>query len=61
MSKAQTPEQAAVALLDLVLALSVDPATYGELVQFGTVLPWRDEIAPQAQASSRVVSNTATA
>ena len=61
MSKAQTPEQAAVALIDLVLAPSVDPATYGELIQFGTVLPWRDEIAPEAQASSRVVSNTATA
>lgn len=61
MSKAQTPEQAAVALLDLVLAPSVDPATYGELVQFGTVLPWRDEVAPEAQASSRVVANTATA
>jgi carbonyl reductase 1 len=41
MSQAQTPEQAAQALLDLALAPSVDPATYGELVRFGKVLPWR--------------------
>jgi carbonyl reductase 1 len=41
MSRAQTPEQAAVAVLDLVLAPAVDPAQYGELVQFGKVLPWR--------------------
>jgi NAD(P)-dependent dehydrogenase (short-subunit alcohol dehydrogenase family) len=39
-SHAQTPEQAARAVLDLVLADQVDPATYGELVQFGQVLPW---------------------
>jgi carbonyl reductase 1 len=41
MSQAQTPEQAAEAVLDLVLAPAVDPAAYGELVQFGKVLPWR--------------------
>ena len=40
MSQAQTPEQAAVAVLDLALAPAPDPATYGELVQFGKVLPW---------------------
>ncbi len=39
-SRAQTPEQAARAVLDLILADRVDPATYGELVQFGQVLPW---------------------
>ena len=39
-SRAQTPEQAARALLDLILADRLDPATYGELVQFGQVVPW---------------------
>jgi NAD(P)-dependent dehydrogenase (short-subunit alcohol dehydrogenase family) len=39
-SHAQTPDQAARAVLDLILADRVDPATYGELVQFGQVLPW---------------------
>jgi carbonyl reductase 1 len=39
-SHAQTPEQAARAVLDLVLAGRLDPATYGELVRFGQVLPW---------------------
>jgi len=39
-SQAQTPAQAAKAILDLVLADRVDPATYGELVRFGGVLPW---------------------
>jgi NAD(P)-dependent dehydrogenase (short-subunit alcohol dehydrogenase family) len=55
MSNAQTPEQAAVAVLDLVLSSSPGLETYGELVQFGKVLPWRAEIAPEAQATSRVV------
>lgn len=39
-SRARTPEQAAAAVLDFVLADPVDPATYGELVRYGTVLPW---------------------
>jgi hypothetical protein len=39
-SRAQTPEQAARAVLDLILAGRLDPATYGELIQFGQVLPW---------------------
>jgi carbonyl reductase 1 len=39
-SRAQTPAQAARAVLDLVLADQIDPATYGELVRFGQVLPW---------------------
>ncbi len=38
-SHAQTPEQAARAVLDLILADRPDPATYGELVH-GQVLPW---------------------
>jgi hypothetical protein len=40
MSDAQTPAQAAVALLRLALD-PVRPETYGELVQFGHVRPWR--------------------
>jgi carbonyl reductase 1 len=40
-SRASTPAQAAAAVLDLVLSDRVDPATYGELVRFGDVLPWR--------------------
>ncbi|HEY2673070.1 MAG TPA: SDR family NAD(P)-dependent oxidoreductase [Rugosimonospora sp.] len=41
MSGAQTPERAAVALLDLALAPVPDPRYHGELVQFGRVLPWQ--------------------
>jgi NAD(P)-dependent dehydrogenase (short-subunit alcohol dehydrogenase family) len=39
MSRAQSPAQAAVALLDLALS-SVKPEHYGELVRFGRTLPW---------------------
>ncbi|UUU36636.1 hypothetical protein JIX56_46300 [Streptomyces sp. CA-210063] len=39
-SQAQTPVEAAGPILDLVLADTVDPAQYGELIQFGKVLPW---------------------
>jgi carbonyl reductase 1 len=39
-SQAQPPEQAARAVLDLVLASRVDPAAYGELARFGRVVPW---------------------
>jgi NAD(P)-dependent dehydrogenase (short-subunit alcohol dehydrogenase family) len=38
-SQAQTPDEAARAVLDLVFA-DLDPATHGELVRFGRVLPW---------------------
>jgi carbonyl reductase 1 len=38
-SQAQTPDEAARAVLDLVFA-DLDPATYGELIRFGRVLPW---------------------
>jgi carbonyl reductase 1 len=40
MDEAQTPEAAAAALLRLALD-PVRPETYGELVQFGEVRPWR--------------------
>jgi carbonyl reductase 1 len=38
-SHAQPPDQAARAVLDLVLG-DFDPQTYGELVRFGSVRPW---------------------
>jgi carbonyl reductase 1 len=41
MSTAQTPAQAAEALLHLALDARVDPRFYGELVQFGEVIAWR--------------------
>lgn len=44
MSTAQTPAQAASWPLDLVLAPTFDPAFYGELVQFGKVLPWESGV-----------------
>ena len=40
MSQAQTPAQAAAWPVNLALAPHFDPAFYGELVQFGKVLPW---------------------
>jgi len=50
-SHAQTPDQAARAVLDLILAVGrrVDPATYGELVQFGQVLPWHSGTPSHSQ------------
>jgi carbonyl reductase 1 len=44
MSQAQTPAEAASWPLELVLAPTFDPAFYGELVQFGKVLPWESGI-----------------
>ena len=44
MSQAQTPAQAASWPVKLVLASTFDPAFYGELVQFGKVLPWETGI-----------------
>ncbi|MFF5537177.1 SDR family NAD(P)-dependent oxidoreductase [Streptomyces cinerochromogenes] len=41
-SQAQSPAQAATAVLDLVFAEQVDPALYGELVRFGKALDWHD-------------------
>jgi carbonyl reductase 1 len=40
MSAAQTPAQAASWPVELTLDPEFDPAFYGELVQFGKVLPW---------------------
>jgi len=48
-SRAQTPEQAARAVLDLILADRLDPATYGELVQSGQVLPWHSGTPSHSQ------------
>ena len=44
MSTAQTPAEAAAWPVELALAPSFDPAFYGELVQFGKVLPWASGI-----------------
>jgi NAD(P)-dependent dehydrogenase (short-subunit alcohol dehydrogenase family) len=44
MSSAQTPAEAARWPLELVLGESFDPAFYGELVQFGKVLPWESGV-----------------
>jgi NAD(P)-dependent dehydrogenase (short-subunit alcohol dehydrogenase family) len=41
MSQAQTPAQAAAWPVELALSESFDPAFYGELVQFGAVIPWK--------------------
>jgi carbonyl reductase 1 len=40
MSSAQTPAEAAAWPVKLALSPAFDPAFYGELVQFGRVLPW---------------------
>jgi len=40
MSHAQSTAEAAAWPVDLVLGERFDPAFYGELVQFGTVIPW---------------------
>jgi NAD(P)-dependent dehydrogenase (short-subunit alcohol dehydrogenase family) len=44
MSSAQTPTEAAAWPVRLVLGQTFDPAFYGELVQFGKVLPWETGI-----------------
>ena len=41
MSRAQTPAAAASWPVELALAETFDARLYGELVQFGNVLPWR--------------------
>jgi NAD(P)-dependent dehydrogenase (short-subunit alcohol dehydrogenase family) len=48
-SHAQTPAEAARAVLDLVFAEGVDPDLYGELVRFGKVVPWHDGTPPTEQ------------
>jgi carbonyl reductase 1 len=44
MSNAQTPTEAAAWPVELALSPTFDPAFYGELVQFGKVLPWETGI-----------------
>jgi carbonyl reductase 1 len=44
MSIAQTPTEAASWPVELALSSEFDPAFYGELVQFGKVLPWETGI-----------------
>jgi carbonyl reductase 1 len=44
MSAAQTPAGAAAWPVQLVLGESFDPEFYGELVQFGKVLPWESGV-----------------
>ncbi len=44
MSEAQTPAQAAAWPVELALSPTFDPAFYGELVQFGKVLPWESGV-----------------
>jgi carbonyl reductase 1 len=52
MSDAQTPEQAAAWPVTLALSAGFSPAFYGELVQFGTVLPWESGIPVPHAATS---------
>jgi carbonyl reductase 1 len=52
MSQAQTPAQAAAWPVGLALASNFDPAFYGELVQFGKVLPWTSGIPVAHSATS---------
>ncbi|KUM99554.1 carbonyl reductase [Streptomyces yokosukanensis] len=47
--RAQSPAEAAEAVLDLILDGPVDPALYGELVRTGTALPWHDGTPPVEQ------------
>jgi carbonyl reductase 1 len=44
MSAAQTPAEAAAWPVQLVLGQTFDTAFYGELVQFGKVLPWESGV-----------------
>jgi NAD(P)-dependent dehydrogenase (short-subunit alcohol dehydrogenase family) len=44
MSQAQTPAEAAAWPVSVALEPAFDPAFYGELVQFGKVLPWETGI-----------------
>jgi carbonyl reductase 1 len=52
MSQAQTPAQAAAWPVELVLGESFDPAFYGELVQFGAVIPWTTGVPVEHKATA---------
>jgi carbonyl reductase 1 len=54
MARAQSPAEAAKAVLELGLGHGPDPVRYGQLVRFGDVLGWRDEVAAEGQAQARV-------
>jgi NAD(P)-dependent dehydrogenase (short-subunit alcohol dehydrogenase family) len=52
MSRAQTPAEAASWPVELALDGDFDPAFYGELVQFGEVLPWESGIPVAHRATA---------
>jgi hypothetical protein len=52
MSQAQTPAQAASWPVELALAPTFDPAYYGQLVQFGKILPWASGIQVAHKATT---------
>jgi carbonyl reductase 1 len=52
MSSAQTPAEAARWPVELVLSPRFDPGFYGELVQFGKVLPWEAGVAVAHNAAA---------
>jgi carbonyl reductase 1 len=52
MSEAQTPAEAASWPVELALAGTFDAAFYGELVQFGKILPWESGIPVPHTATS---------
>jgi hypothetical protein len=52
MSRAQAPAEAASWAVDLALAPTFDPAFYGELVQFGKVLPWESGVPVPRKATA---------
>jgi carbonyl reductase 1 len=52
MSTAQTPGEAASWPVQLALAPSFDPALYGELVQFGKILPWESGVPVTHKATA---------
>jgi NAD(P)-dependent dehydrogenase (short-subunit alcohol dehydrogenase family) len=52
MSHAQTPAQAASWPVELALAPNFEPDFYGELVQFGKILPWTSGIPVAHKATT---------
>ncbi|QIY75814.1 SDR family NAD(P)-dependent oxidoreductase [Streptomyces sp. RLB1-33] len=48
-SQAQSPSEAARAVLALVFTEHLDPALYGELIRFGKALSWHDGTPPVEQ------------
>ena len=52
MSHAQSTAEAAAWPVELVLGERFDPAFYGELVQFGAVIPWRTGVPVEHRATA---------